>query len=272
MIRLILFGFLILLFSCDDTPSNQEDDTHGGIIIEARRKLNQRDYVLLDSSAYFVDSVIRTFIDQTLQTVQDEEYTFEIHRARLNPDQVTDAIISVNRLSYAQNKASLSGYQAQAENLGYMGPFNLFIYYDGANNSFSMPVPVPSSPLLPLEVSFENISSTIHKDLVVDFRIRNSSYKEIYFLFNNKPSKVFQWKNFDGLGTKESEAYSFEFNHGNGPVRDILVFNAKIEQPIKVIDPFIYKPTISASQDLVKQFFYIPAQGKYFSTKDGPEG
>ena len=272
MIRLISFGFFILLFSCDNTPSNQKDDTPAGIDLEARRKLNQRDYALLDSSAHFVDSVIRTFIDETLQTVQDEAYTFEIHRARLNPDQVTDAIISVNRLSYAQNKASLSGYQAQAENLGYMGPFNLFIYYDGANNSFEIPTPVPSSPLLPLRISFEHISSNKYKDLVVDFRIRNSSYKEIYFLFNNKPSKVFQWKNFDGLGTKESEAYSFEFNPGNGPVRDVLVFNAKIEQPIKAIDPFIYKPTILGSQELIKRFFYIPAQGKFFSTKDGPEG
>ena len=128
-----------------------------------------------------MDSVIRSFINQTLQTSQNEDYTFEIHRAQLNPDQVTDAIISVNRLSYAQNKAALSGYQAQAENLGYMGPFNLFIYYDGANNSFEIPTPVPSSPLLPLRISFEHISSNKYKDLVVDFRIRNSSYKEIYF-------------------------------------------------------------------------------------------
>jgi hypothetical protein len=271
MIRIISFTLLIVLFSCDDKHSNQKGNS-SGIDLEARRKLNQRNYSLLDSSAYFVDSVIRSFINQTLQTSQNEDYTFEIHRAQLNPDQVTDAIISVNRLSYAQNKAALSGYQAQAENLGYMGPFNLFIYYDGANNSFEIPTPVPSSPLLPLRISFEHISSNKYKDLVVDFRIRNSSYKEIYFLFNNKPSKVFQWKNFDGLGTKESEAYSFEFNPGNGPVRDILVFNAKIEQPIKSIDPFIYKPTILGSQELIKRFFYIPAQGKFFSTKDGPEG
>ena len=123
MIKLISFGFLILLFSCDDTSSNQEDDTPAGIDLEARRKLNQRDYALLDSSAYFVDSVIRTFINQTLQTVQDEAYTFEIHRARLNPDQVTDAIISVNRLSYATKQSFSFRISSASRKLGIYGTF-----------------------------------------------------------------------------------------------------------------------------------------------------
>ena len=88
---------------------------------------------------------------------------------------------------------------------------------------------------------------------------------------NNKPSKVFQWKNFDGLGTKESEAYGFEFNPGNGRVRDIVVYNAQIKAPKAEIDPFIYKPEILNSTELLKNFFYVPAQGKYFSTKNGLE-
>ena len=188
------------------------------------------------------------------------------------PDKAIDAIISVNRLSYAKQTAIESGHVAQAEKLAYMGPFNAFIFFDGRSNSFSIPVPVPSSPLLPLDISFANISSNQHKDLVVNFRIRNSSYKEVYFLFNNKPSKVFQWKNFDGLGKPNSEAYAFEFNPGNGPVRDIIVYKAKIDAPKEEIDPFIFKPKILSSQEVQKKFFYVPAQGKYFSTKDDPEG
>ncbi len=270
----IIYCSLILWFfvACSNEEAigpAQESD-----IFDSITNKNTEDKIgyLLDSSAVYADSVIRKYIRETLNTVDGEKFTYTIHTEALNPDKEIDAIISVNRLAYAKQTAIESGHVAQAKKLAYMGPFNAFIFYDGRSNSFSIPVPVPSSPLLPLDISFANISSNQHKDLVVDFRIRNSSYKEVYFLFNNKPSKVFQWKNFDGLGTPNSEAYCFAFNPGNGPVRDILVYNAKIEAPKGEIDPFIFKPKVVNSQDLRKRFFYVPKQGKYFSTKDDPEG
>ena len=266
------FLFLWFLMACsneDSSGSAQESDLFETITNQNSR--NKTGY-LLDSSAFYVDSIIQKYIRETLNTGDNENFTYNIHKAALNPDNEMDAIISVNRLAYAKQTAIESSHVAQAEKLAYMGPFNAFIFYDGRSNSFSIPVPVPSSPLLPLDISFVNISSNQHKDLVVNFRIRNSSYKEVYFLFNNKPSKVFQWKNFDGLGTHDSEAYAFGFNPGNGPVRDIIVYKAKIEEPKVAIDPFIFKPKILNSQEVQKKFFYVPAQGKYFSTKDGPEG
>ena len=270
----IMYCFLILCFlmACSNEEASgpaSESDIFDSI---TNKNTGNKIGYLLDSSAFYADSVIRKYIRETLNTRDGEKFTYAIHKAPLNPDTEIDAIISVNRLAYAKQTAIESGRVAQAEKLAYMGPFNVFIFYDGGSNSFSIPVPVPSSPLLPLEISFANISSNQHKDLVVDFRIRNSSYKEVYFLFNNIPSKVFQWKNFDGLNTPNSEAYSFSFNPGNGPVRDILVYNAKIEAPKDEIDPFIFKPKIVNSQELRKRFFYVPTQGKYFSTKDDPEG
>ena len=264
--------FLLSIVACSNEDSNgpsQESDLFDTLTNQNTK--NKTGY-LLDSSASYADSVIRKYIRETLNTGDRENFTYTIHKAALNPDNTIDAIISVNRLAYAKQTAIESGHVTQAEKLAYMGPFNAFIFFDGRSNSFSIPVPVPSSPLLALDISFANISSNEHKDLVVDFRIRNSSYKEVYFLFNNKPSKVFQWKNFDGLGTTKPEAYSFAFNPGNGPVRDILVYNAKIEVPNGKLDPFIFKPQIINSQEIRKKFFYVPAQGKYFSTKDGPEG
>ena len=270
----IIYCSLILWFfvACSNEEAigpAQESDIFDSI---TNKNTDDKIGYLLDSSAFYADSVIRKYIRETLNTVDGEKFTYTIHTEALNPDKEIDAIISVNRLAYAKQTAIESGHVAQAKKLAYMGPFNAFIFYDGRSNSFSIPVPVPSSPLLPLDISFANISSNKHKDLVVDFRIRNSSYKEVYFLFNNKPRKVFQWKNFDGFGTPNSEAYSFAFNPGNGPVRDILVYNAKIEAPKGEIDPFIFKPKVVNSQDLRKRFFYVPKQGKYFSAKDDPEG
>ena len=270
----IIYCSLILWFfvACSNEEAigpAQESDIFDSI---TNKNTDDKIGYLLDSSAFYADSVIRKYIRETLNTVDGEKFTYTIHTESLNPDKEIDAIISVNRLAYAKQTAIESGHVAQAKKLAYMGPFNAFIFYDGRSNSFSIPVPVPSSPLLPLDISFANISSNQHKDLVVDFRIRNSSYKEVYFLFNNKPSKVFQWKNFDGLDTPNSEAYSFAFNPGNGPVRDILVYNAKIEAPKGEIDPFIFKPKVVNSKDLRKRFFYVPKQGKYFSAKNDPEG
>ena len=264
--------FLLSLAACSNKDSNGSGEESEIFDTITNKNTRNKTGYLLDSSAFYADSVIRKYIRETMNTGEKEDFTYTVHKAALNPDKAIDAIISVNRLSYAKQTAIESGHVAQAEKLAYMGPFNAFIFFDGRSNSFSIPVPVPSSPLLPLDISFANISSNQHKDLVVNFRIRNSSYKEVYFLFNNKPSKVFQWKNFDGLGKPNSEAYAFEFNPGNGPVRDIIVYKAKIEAPKEEIDPFIFKPKILNSQEVQKKFFYVPSQGKYFSTKDDPEG
>ena len=258
--------------ACSNEDSSGSDQESNLFESFENQNIGKKIGYLLDSSAFYVDSIIRKYIRKTLNTVDNENFTYNIHKAALNPDKKIDAIISVNRLAYAKQTAIESGHSVQAKKLAYMGPFNIFIFYDGRSNSFSIPMPVPSSPLLPLDISFANISSNQYKDLVVDFRIRNSSYKEVYFLFNNKPSKVFQWKNFDGLGKPNSEAYSFAFKPGNGPVKDIYVYNAKIGAPKGEIDPFVFKPKILNSQDLRKRFFYVPSQGKYFSTKDDPEG
>lgn len=274
---LYFFLFALVVFGCEtgDLSDSEKDGLYinGDTTVNTTTKnASKIKTFLLDSSAAYVDSVVQTYLQTALNMKPQEVFTYKIHKELLNPDQIPDAIISVNRLSFAKQKAEASGHVAQAEKLAYMGPFNSFIFYDGRSNSFSSPISVPSSPLLPLNVSFEYISSNRHKDMVLDFRIRNSSYKEVYFLFNNKPSKVFQWKNFDGLGNNDSEAYSFEFKASNGPVKDIIVYNAQIEEPKTQIDPFIYKPNIVNSDKLKKKFFYVPAQGKYFSTKDAPEG
>jgi hypothetical protein len=105
---------------------------------------------------------------------------------------------------------------------------------------------------------------------VIDFRIRNSSYKEVYFLFNNRPKKVFQWKNFDGLGSDSEEAYEFRFKLAQrSNVKDIVVYQANLGTHPNKIDAFTYKPEIKTSNDVIKRFFYVEKEGKYFSAKSG---
>ena len=117
----------------------------------------------------------------------------------------------------------------QLAELGFMGNYNYFFYFDGALNLISPPLAIPSSPMLPLKVSFENISSSSFKDILIDFRIRNSSYKDYYTVTNHSPRRIFQWKIFDGLGTPKEESFIFNYETQK------LKFNATLPNSILLL-------------------------------------
>ena len=265
------FVTVVLFNSCEiepNTESNKEDtstDIFGNkVTIE-----NPNKAYLLDSSEVYIKEFIEQHTKKTLYVSDEEVYTFEIHKAHLNKDTVEDAIITLNRLSFAQKKAEESGKPWKGEAIGYMGPFNAFFYFDGLSNKISNPTVVPSSPLVPLKVTFENISSIDYKDILIDYRIRNSSFKEVYFLMNKLPELVFEFTNFDGLGTPNEEAYTYSFKPGQGQfTKNIIITESKVKTIPKGEDLFTYEPTLLKTNRFVKEFFYIKSKGKYFTTKD----
>ena len=110
--------------------------------------------------------------------------------------------------------------------------------------------------------------SYLDKDILVDFRILNASYKDYYTVSNHIPRRVFQWKNFDGLKSDVSEAYTFDYTDGTmGMVKDILVKKATLIQPSKDVDMYKYNPVLKESDEIVYRFFYHPDQGKYMTQK-----
>ena len=222
---------------------------------------------LLDSSKTFIDQVLHNHFKKTLFINENEKYSFDIYKEHLNDDSIIDAVITINRLAYAKLKAEESGNPTKAEKIGFMGPFNAFYLYDGITNKLSSPLVVSSSPLQPIKVSFENISSIDFKDILIDFRIRNSSFKEVYFILNKSPRLVFEWTNFDGLGTPNEEAYVFDFQAGKNVMKDIIIYEGKIENLPPNTNPLTYEPKIINQNKKIKTFFYIKSQGKYFTSK-----
>ena len=222
---------------------------------------------LLDSSKTFIDQVLHNHFKKTLLINENEKYSYEIYKEHLNGDSIIDAVITLNRLEYAKQKAEESGNPTKAEKIGFMGPFNAFFLFDGKSNTLSSPLVVPSSPLLPLKVSFENITSIDFKDILIDFRIRNSSFKEVYFIINKFPKLVFEWTNFDGLGTPNEEAYVFSFKDGRNVVKDIIINEGEIDKLPEKIDLLTYEPIINKQNKKVKTFFFIESEGKYFTSK-----
>ncbi|MDB3905403.1 hypothetical protein N9335_02880 [Crocinitomicaceae bacterium] len=258
---------VITIVGCQTETKEKAIDTKTDIFGNEIKQNYIENKNLLDSSNNQVEKTLHNHFKKTLFIGDKEKYSFQIFEEYLNGDTIIDAIITINRLEYAKLKAKQSGNPLKAEEIGYMGPFNAFFLYDGKTNELSSPLVVPSSPLQQLKVSFENITSIDFKDILIDFRIRNSSFKEVYFILNKFPKLVFEWTNFDGLGTPTEEAYVFGFRDGGNVIKDIIINEGKIKKLPRNINPLTYEPEIINQNKEVKRFFFIKSQGKYFTSK-----
>jgi hypothetical protein len=252
---ILYFTLIGLFFSGCGEPSVEEP------IISVDEKMDKDQFKPLNERA-------KRHVESTLKIPVTEKYAMKIFRAHLDGDDREDAIIVVNRLQFAMEDAAQQGNLAKKAELGFMGGYNYFFFYDGGLNKISPEIIIPSTPGKELNVSFENISSEAYKDVIIDFRVRNASYKDFYTISNHSPRRIFQWKHFDGLGDKVSEAYSFKYAEGSiGIQKNILVLKAELVQPNGDFDPFTFEPEIKESKELLYTFFYNPQMAKYVTRK-----
>jgi hypothetical protein len=248
MNKLLLFVFPILLFSCEN--------------IEKPKNIISEDE--LPDKPQSLAAYAKRHVELTLKIEPSEKYELKIYKVNLDGDDKEDAIIAVNRLQFAINEGAQSEYPAKRAEVAYMGNFNYIFYFDGGLNLISPPIAIPSSPLLPLKVSFENVSSSDFQDIIVDFRIRNASYRDYYFVKNHTPARVFQWKNFDGLGTSDAIAFTFSYEPGKvNTAKNIVIHKAKMGAIPEGADLNTFVPEITKTNNLERMFFYLPSQGKY---------
>ncbi len=253
MINKLIFCFVLaFISSCGDSKSKET------VLPE----------VTEDNSKQTVEKMAERHIESKLSIPATEKYTYKIYKEHLDDDGKIDAIITVNRLEFAMDEASRSNNTAKLAEIGFMGNYNFLFLFDGGLNMISPQIAIPSSPMAELVVSFENIQSDKFKDVLVDFRIKNASYKDYYVISNHIPRRVFQWKNYDGLTSKISEAYYFEYGDGTmTEMKDILVKKAILKQPTKEVDVSKYAPELTKTDELVFRFFYHPKEGKYMTMR-----
>jgi hypothetical protein len=249
-VKQLLLILPLFLFSCKEQEKPTEDpQTIEGPAIKGQQTL-----------ATYADRMVRA----KLGIQANEKFELKIYRAQLDADGIEDAIVTVNRLDFAIKEAMASPNPAKRAELGFMGNYNYFFFFDGKLDMLSPPIAIPSSPLLPLNVTFENISSEDYKDILIDFRIRNASYKDFYTVSNHTPRRIFQFKNFDGLGTGVTEAYHFEFGAGSyGPQKNIFVLEAQLGALPQGEDKNTFIPSIKPIEKIKYTFFYFTKEGKY---------
>jgi hypothetical protein len=245
--------FLALVACSEENSENNQKKTANEIDISANEPLEIR---------------AKRHIEANLKIPVSEKYSLKIHKAHLDGDDREDAIITVNRYEFAIDEASKSENPAKKAEMGFMGNYNYIFYFDGGLNKISPGQVVASSPAAELAISFENITSQVYKDILVDYRIRNASYKSIFTVINHTPKIIFQWKNFDGLGTTQKEAYVLKFTEGTtGVQRDIVVLNADFENPRNGTDLYTFTPELIPTKEMKYRFFYVPSEGKYMTKK-----
>ena len=253
-VKYILVLLPLLFMSCKE----QNNETNDQPLVEGPALKGKQ------SLATYADRMVRA----KLGIQANEQVELKIYRAQLDADGIEDAIVTVNRLDFAMKEAMASANPAKRAELGYMGNFNYFFFFDGKLDMLSPPISIPSSPLLPLQVQFQNISSPDYQDILIDFRIRNASYKDFYTVSNHTPRRIFQFKNFDGLGTPLTEAYHFDYGAGSyGPQKNIFVLEGKLEALPTGADKNTYIPKIKPIERIKYTFFYLAKEGKY-ATKD----
>jgi hypothetical protein len=211
-----------------------------------------------------VEAIAKRFVDAKLEILPSEKYKLEIHKSQLDGDNYEDAVVTVNRYNFAVEKAAQSKNPGKVAEIGFMGPYNYLFYYDGATGTMSGPMEIPSTPISPLKVSFEKVMSDAYSDVVISYRIRNSCFKHIYTILNQKPKLVFGWKIFDGFGTPDVKAVhlAYETTAVSLP-KDIRVMKANVVPSTGKQDYNIDEPVLEKLNQEEYRFFYNPKEGKY---------
>ena len=254
MKRIVALSLVFLVVACD----NKNVPDQGKVIEETSLPEDHGD----------LKTYAKRHVCAQLHIPATEKYELTIYKENLDGDDKEDAIITVNRKEFAINEAAQSPNPAKRAEIGFMGNYNYMFYYDGGLDLISPPIAIPSSPLLPLKVKFENILSADYKDILIDFRIRNASYMDVYNVKEHTPRRIFQWKNFDGMGTSNVEANTFQFLPNVNGFKDIVILESSLGAVPKDADLNTYEPTIIEGKKIIYRFFYNQREAKFMTLKN----
>ena len=253
-VTIVLLSFLLtVLFSCN---SNDQ---------KADPALNKKAAISVNDST-FSDFAKRN-VESALKISTSEQYDFQIKKAYINRDTLKDAVILINRKEHALEKAKRDGNLKFLEKMGYTGLHNHVFVFLGGTNELLQTAPVGSNIDYPLNVFFESLSKPSHTDFYVEYRNRNSLYRNYYTVRGNKIYLTLNCPVFDLIGEKEPKAYAIK--HKESKVRtakDIAIFEGSIANydPDEIENVNNYYPdSITTSNDLIVYFIYDEKTNAY---------
>jgi hypothetical protein len=247
--KIILLIFLGIT-SCEEA---KKDDTKNKKEATADKKIVN----VFDSD---FENFIRREIEAELAINAAENYTLEIHRSRLDKDTITDAVITLNRREFGLERMKKEGKENLLKKSGYTLRENYVFVYKGSSGKVLTTPPIGSSVFHTLSVFFEQITTPGQNDFWVEYRFRNSLFRNYYTLKGETLYLTLNCPVFDQIGEENPEV--FDITHRSVKTRiakDIVIYEAVIPDydPENIEDINDYSPSrIEAKEDIFVYFIY----------------
>ncbi len=213
------------------------------------------------------EAKLKRKVETHLGIPANENYDFQVYYEYLDQDTLIDAVILVNRYAFALQKYEQDGNMKFLEYMGFSGPHNYVFVQLGNSDKLLDSQPIGSSIDTPLEVEFDFITSMAQKDFWVEYRLKNSLYRNYYRVHKGGLELTFNCPVFDNIGDDIPIAYHIQ--HKESAVRvakDIFMYFGEIKNynPSKIEDVNNFTPEEIVKTDSLFVFFIFNEKtGKY---------
>lgn len=257
--HILFIGLMILGFlGCTDTPVKEEEQNK-------QEQPKTKETPTIKTPEF--EAMLKRQVSSLLKIDATEKFDIKITYEYIDRDTLLDAVILVNRKEYAFKKSSQSENKGFFEKMGHTGPYNYIFVYLGTNKELIDTHPVGSNVHFPLSVHFESVSNPSQKDFYVEYRIKNSKYRNYYTVKNNNLHLIFNCPVFDNIGDKSPIAYHIEHKESSVRIgKDIVLYHAKIKgyDSKTIEDVNAYVPSeIIPTDDIFVYFIYDEKDMKY---------
>ena len=224
-----------------------------------------------NASRYLTNEDIKRHVEGQLNILPSENYDIQIYEEHLDTDDSLDRLITVNLLDRALKEAEAENRVEYRSKMGYVGNYNFIFYVDGKTNVITSAIGVPSSPHYKLKVQFTELTSPTHKDILIDFRVRRSQFRQFYTIRERVPIQVSESELFFGLGDEKYEPYYIELEDTPGQLwKTISVYHgeSKSETIDDLLKTYSIEPSIKKTDKLLRRWYFSEKYLKYYLRND----
>ena len=210
----LLSSVFLFLTAC--SVEEKEDVIHSQQENEKKKSLTEEEQIIRQ-------------VESKLSISAVEDYDIQIKYKHIDEDTLRDALILVNRKEFAFQKAKNTNTERFFENTGHTGLYNYIFLKMGGSKELISTNPVGSNAEYPLKSEFLELTSKAHQDFFVEYRVRNSYYRNYYTFRKNNLYLTFSCPVFDSIGEPNPRVYDIQ--HETSPVRlakDIALYEGEI--------------------------------------------
>lgn len=247
---------VFLLSSCAENADKAEEQVNAEVKEEAKQE-----------TAITKEQQIARLVENELNIPATEEYDIQILYKNIDADTLEDALVLVNRKEAGFQNAKLNDREHFFANTGYTGLFNYVFVWLGNSKSLLKTTPVGSNVNYALRAEFLELTSKAHTDFYVEYRVKNSLYRNYYTVRGKEIFLTLSCPVFDEVG--EPNPIVYDIQHRESSVRlskDIALYRSQFldYNPAEIEDVNAYEPKgIMSSDDLYVYFIFDDNKKKY---------